>query len=193
MRKRSFHRSSHSATKVRTFWVRNTGAFTVTSSAGVSVGSTVFDPLLFLPDPTATRVDINRDVTIKAVHMNWRAQAFLIVGGGTEVEEALYFGVSKIDRNVASRSAAFSAADDARTDWMDCWMDTVPVPTAANLMSRASVSPDRALVERFIKTKRKLQSEDLLVISMAKFPFAGTASTVSVVVQWQASVLLTLG
>lgn len=190
-RNRRFGRRS-GARKTRVFWIRNTGVTTMTNRANTS--STLFDPLQFIPDPVQQRSDINADMTVMAVRFNYTA-TFFPTTLGTMGFLDLYMGIRHGDRNASPRSPAFSAASDARADYMDCWMDCAgPLTAGTTIFTQKTLGIANAPgMERFVKSKRKLESEENIFFDVVGFPHAGAGGNDSTVIQWQVSLLLRVG
>lgn len=191
------HRKHHGVRRAsRLFWYRQTGGLTNTGGAMGAPNSVVlFDSLQFLPDPINQRADVNDDVTVMHQRFNYCLEYDVTVGGGTSVEFVAYCGIYVADRNAAPQSAAYSTATNARTDWLDSWIDVMQEPAAVpgTVLSQATGQAS-LITQRVLRTKRKVQSEELVWFSVAVFPVLGTAPTTwSTTVQFQHSVLLKKG
>lgn len=197
MRNRRFHRRSGGGrTKVRTFWIRNTGVLQF-GTAGLRSGIVLFDPLQMNPSAADQRADINRNLVVLAQKMNFTTSFTTTVSTGTSLNINAYFGIVRTHRTVGVASPAFSTADDARSDWLDVWMDyfananTAP----ATYQSVQTINmTDNGDAMRTIKSKRVLEAEDVLVLCGVFFGQGGTLTgTYQLTCQWQYSALCRIG
>jgi len=191
---RSFRRRSQARLAQRMFWVRNTGLIN-TAAAGTAASVVLFNPLNYLPDPTIQRADIGRNILVVTQHLNYSLTNFATLIGGTSIDFDMYMGVALQDRNLGAFSPAFSTAPDARCDWMDCWMDFFPDANSVagtRIVSQGTLGiANKPGMQRQIKSKRRLRSEDEIRLHMVFFPHTGTATgTYSQVAQWQYSALV---
>lgn len=196
MRKRSFHRTS--GRKVRLFWVRNTGSLVIAGGGQLGVTTAIFDPLQYLPD-SGQRADIAADVTLMHLKFNFATETGVTANTGTAKFYAHYYGIYLADRNAAAALPSFTNAADARTDWLDCWMDSNPAVTGNDTLSQYTLgmgnqAPHSGAM-RVVKAKRKLRSQDVILFSGVSFPLSGTVggAGATVTTQWQASALLRVG
>jgi len=188
------HHNSGKQNRRKVWWTRNTGVLQLDMS-GVNVAQTVlFDPLVFQPDPVAFRAEAT-DITIHTMRFNYNSTFQVVVGTGTSVTFDIYMGISKDDRNAPAPSPAFSAADDARRDWMDCWEDIVELPAVipGHTQSSYTLNPCPGGNQRHVKTKRIMDAQEVVNVSGVAFPHTGggTFPTIaSLICQWQLSVLM---
>lgn len=155
-------------------------------------GVPLFDTLQLLPDQANQRADI-RDITVHrqklTIKTTFDSQGFT----GSALFVDMYWGIYLDARSEPFRGPAFSAASDARADWLDCWMDNSPISGATD--AGFLMLNDGTVSQRDIKTKRKLQSNQLLFISTQIFPHAGTltgSGAMIYIAQWQYSALISV-
>jgi len=180
----------------RVFWIRNSGSISVAGPAFATIPKSVplFDPLELLPDQANQRADI-RDITVHRQKLN--IAAVIDVSNDTTStgdKSIAYWGIYLGNRNDGARAASFSAPDDARTDWLDCWIDTQDRNPIQPILPTGLWQPEMRAV-RDVKTKRKMQSQDLMYISTTVFPFVPGTNIDGdwlYIAQWQYSALISV-
>lgn len=180
----------------RLFWYRQTGSLFVAGGAmGTAGATTLFDALQFMPDPLNQRADTQDVITVMHQRLDVALEFFVTLGGGTAVNFVAYLGVYVGDRNNLAKSAAYSTPDAARTDWLDAWVDPMQLPGAIpGLVLSQNTGQGSVRCSRIIRTKRKVQADELVWLSAVVFPHSGTAPTTwSLNIQWQHSILLRKG
>lgn len=159
----------------------------------VPKGIALFDTLQLLPDQANQRADI-RDITVHRQKLTIKTTFDSTGFTGTAVAADAYWGIYLDARSEPFRGPAFSAASDARADWMDCWMDNWTMQQAGFEVPFLFLN-DGTVSQRDIKTKRKLQSNQLLFISTQIFPHSGTftgSGAMLYIAQWQYSALISV-
>lgn len=187
-------RKSASRRDSRLLWVRNNGLIPVIAGSGIASESVLFDPQEFSPAVITGRADIGRTLTV--MHMRLQVLATLgVTAAGTTSQVDLFFGVNKKDRGALVQGPNFTALDSAQTDWMDSWFDIVQAaPAAATYMSQGTLGCANERAQRVIKTRRVLESRDLVNVACIAFPHAGTYPGISTLtVTWLASILIRVG
>lgn len=179
----------------RTFWIRNTGLLQ-NQVAAQPAQMVLFDPLQMNPSATDQRADIARSITVMAIKFNFSAIFDVAVSTGTSESVVGYFGIAKTDRDIAPAvSPSFSAARDARQDWMAAWVDTyflgnVGAPKRVVGQMTLGQANHTMGCQINIRTKRRMESQDVITLHDVYFGQLGTLTgTYNLTVQWQASIL----
>lgn len=198
MRRRSFRTSRSARQLSRTFWIRNTGVFSL-ATAALPQNAFLFDPLQMNPSAPDLRADIDRSFTVLAQKFNFSAIMDTSISTGTSESIVAYFGIFQAGRTIANVSPSYSTAQDARTDWMANWMDTyfqanagAPKRTVGQMTLGQANFRDAAQIS--IKSKRRLSGNDAIFLGGVFFGQLGTLTgTYNLTMQWSYSALLREG
>lgn len=173
------------------FWVRYSGAVTQINVAGGVVGSqALLDTRNFEPSSTAYGEDVSRKaMTLHRLKFNYITTFNTLLGGTAEFID-IYYGILFGSTNAGYYSPSVGAADTQRADWMDLWLDSVPVGVGGAGNRTGGSFPKHN--QRDIKTKRTMRMtlDEGLVYTQVYFPHAGLFTSGTLNTQFVVSMLL---
>lgn len=191
-RNRRTFRHRRSGKRVETFWVRNSGLLTANQVVPKSQ-VVLFDRLQY-NEGLDLRAEAS-ELKLLTIWLNYDVIFTPQAGLGTSLSAALFFGIRLDDRDSVVKQSAFSLAQDARADWLDCWYDVTQFFVAgASAYSQGTlgIGNDPGTQHRHTKTKRLMRAQDLMLFSVGVFGTNGGTlpSTWSLAADWQMSALL---